>query len=270
MKKVILNSTALILAVLLISGTGLRSCNNQEAPELPPVSSLLMDFSDFEDNSQTTKSTDPSYVNWPHAAANVVVWNIITSITMAIPVTAYAAALDQEATYLGDNTWQWAYDFTFGNTTYSAKLVGARISNAEFTMEMYISAAGALGFTDVLWFEGTIRYDHTHASWTLYENPYDPSPLLSAEWNMDYETDAFDMTYTNIRPGNVENGSSIRYDYDPADTIYNSSYVIATSSNTVNIEWHRTDKDGRVSDPAFYDDSDWHYWNEILQDYIPD
>ncbi|MFZ5940424.1 MAG: hypothetical protein ACOYXB_07600 [Bacteroidota bacterium] len=271
MKKILFNSTALLIVLVLISGTVLRSCGEKEAPELPPVSSMLMDFSDFEEGNQgAQKSTEGTYTNWLHAAGNVFAWNLITTVTMSIPVTAYATALNVEPVYIGDNVWNWTYDFTVGSTTYSAKLVGTRISNAEFTMEMYISAAGLLGFDEVLWFEGTIRYDHTHALWTLYENPYDPSPLLTAEYNMDFEADAYDIKYTNIRPENAENGSSIWYSYDPADTVYNSSYVITGSTNTINIEWDRVDKNGRVSDPAFYEDDLWHYWDVLLQDYYPE
>jgi len=271
MKRVILNSTSILLVVLLLSGLTFRSCNKEQAPELPPVSSFVMDFSDFEDTTDASKkSTEATYINWAHSAGTVLFWNIITTVTMAVPVATYTAMLDQTPVYLGDNSWQWSANVTLNLTNYSARLVGTRISNEEFTMEMYVTAVGLSNFEDFKWFEGTIRYDHTHALWTLYETPSAPSTFLSVEYNIDYEADAYDMTYTFLRTGDNEYGSSIAYAYDSADTTYNSSYVITASSNTVDIEWHRMDKNGRVMDPAFYSDELWHYWDIYGQDYIPE
>jgi len=270
MKRAIFNSTSFLLALLLISGFSFRSCNKEQAPELPPVSSMVMDFSDFQDSKKAADATEETYVNWVHSAAIVLIWNTITTVTMAVPVTAYTAMLDQKPVYLGDNTWQWSANVTIGLTNYTGKLVGTRISNDEFTMEMYISAIGVINYDEWKWFEGTIRYDHTHAEWTLYENPTSPSTFLSIEYNIDFEADNYDIKYTNIQPESTENGSWIQYAYDSADTVYNSSYVISASANTIDIEWSREDKDGRVMDPAFFSDELWHYWNELLQDYVPE
>jgi len=271
MKRILFNSTSFFLTILFVFGFTLRSCNKQEAPELPPVSSMVMDFSDFQSDDQSAKkSTEATYDNWSHAVGNVFAWNLITAFTMAVPVTVYSAMLDQTPVYLGNNEWQWNAVTTFGNSSYTGKLIGKRISNEEFTMEMYITAAGIINYTDFLWFEGTVRYDHTHGLWTLNYNPDEPVELMSAEWNKDFETEAFNMKYTYLTSDSTEAGNWIEYDYNPANTDYNSSYTISGSDNTINIEWNNINKNGRIKDPVFYSDEQWYYWNELLQDYIPE
>ncbi len=262
-------SSKLLITGFLITAVILAGCEKDEkmeAPELPPVESLKMDFSDFNEfpDSQSSLKGVTGYSNWGVAFLNVSVWNSIITVGMAVPVATYLEALKQDPVYLGENRWEWEYDVSIDNNEYKARLVTERISNDEYTAAMYVTLTGNGGFVDFKWFEGTVRYDRTHASWTMIENPANPSPLVSIEWNRDWEAGTGDITYTNIRPGDNESGSFISYSIDP-EREYDAAYSISMNSGETLIEWNRESKAGRIISPDIFGTDQWNCWNEFLK-----
>ncbi len=259
---------AAVLIVMMITSCQ-KDDEEGDQPELPPVESLLMDFSNFDDSSDTLTSRKAveTYRNWGHAFGTVAFWNIIATWTIGLPVMAYAEAFNQDPVYLGENSWQWAYEVTVGQVDYSAKLISKRISNGEFTMEMLVTKSGADGYEDFKWFEGTVRYDRTSASWILYENPDNPNELISVDWEKDWEADTSVITYTYIRPEAVEYEDFIEYGITN-NSPYDAYYIVSVSTNTVEIEWNRTTREGRIKNPMNFGDSDWHCWDENLMDIV--
>jgi hypothetical protein len=140
-KKLNFRSLIAISLSLSILFTGL-SCNKEDPdnpPELPPVESLVMDFSDFSQQPGAKKSTEGTYVNFLHSYLTVLFWNIAATVTFAPPIIAYSYALQQTPEYLGDNTWEWGYSVPWDNDSLLVTLTGARINNREFSMEMVIA-----------------------------------------------------------------------------------------------------------------------------------
>lgn len=269
-----------IVLTLLFSIFLINSCekDSDDQPELPPEGAFIMDFSDFQNDPSARKAAselqDPTTllcecVNYLNAYTTVAVWNTIVTVTMAVPTASYIEAFNHQPEYLGDKSWKWEYSVPVVDLTYTARLIASRISNEEYTAEMYISRDGALGYDDFKWYEGTIRYDRTHAIWTLYESPANPVELLEIEWNMDWEADTSDITYTNVKTGSAEYGSYISFAISD-DPVFDASYIVSTSLNTINIEWNRTSKDGRIKNPALYQDDAWHCWDETYSDVICD
>jgi hypothetical protein len=242
------------------------SCDKEpvgDRPDLPPMESLVMDFSAFDQQPGGVKSSAFTYENFLHAYFSVVFWNVASTATLAVPVAAYAHALNQDAVYLGENTWEWSFDFSLQGVSYEAKLTGARLNNEEFSMEMVISMSGSPG-ASMKWFDGVVRYDHTHASWNLYGEQ--GVRLLEAEWNKDYESDASDLTYTYVEPGQEETGSFISYARVPGE-VYDASYTISLSGGEVLIEWNTTTLEGRVKDSTGFGDNEWHCWDSKANGY---
>ncbi len=246
------------------------SCSKTEdqgiLPELPPVESLQMDFSEFIQNTsgwEDLKGVGYTYSNASYSYVSVSVWNLLVAVPMVVPVAAYLEALNHTPVYLGDNSWQWSYALTQGEGAYSARLVTNRISNEEFTAEMFITRDGV--FEDFKWLEGTIRYDRTHADWTLYEGPASQVALLNVEWNMDWEEEVSDITYEIVKADDNEFGSYITYGVTD-DTDYDAFYNISFSQNETFIKWNRTTKEGTVKDEAFFEDTDWHSWDTLFHD----
>jgi hypothetical protein len=254
-----------LVALVLITSNSCKKDDKDELPELPPIEALLMDFSFFDDGVPQEKKAVSSYQNFGYAVMNVTAWSAAATLVVILPVAAYAEAFNHEAVYLGDNSWQWSYSVTAGQVTYTARLVSKRISNEEFTLKMIVSKSGEGGFENFTWFEGTVRYDHTSANWNLYESPDVAYPVLNIAWTMDWEEDLYTIKYSCMKPqselygGYIEHGVTDNTDFDAYYTIY-------FPANTINIEWNRTSKAGRVKSPGYFADENWYCWDENFLD----
>ncbi len=241
-------------------------------PDLPPSESILMDFSAFSNPNDTLDLKKASellngflYTNWGHSYSTVVFWNSLATASLAIPTACYLKILENNPVYKGDNTWEWTASYTGINATYDAKLVCKRISNVEFLAEMYISKSGMLQFTDFKWFEGIIRYDRTHAIWTVYESPDNPEDqLFDIEWNKNWENNTGDIKYLYVKTGLDITGSFIDYKVT-SDPILDASYTVSFAGDSTYIEWNRALHNGHVKDYQHFGDYEWHCWNDLLQ-----
>lgn len=260
MKKKPNSIISVILALSMVFT--FSSCDKEpkeDRPDLPPQESLFMDFSDFNQQPGGKKSAPASIENALHAYLSILVWNTVSTVTLIVPVTAYGIALQQTPEYLGDYTWEWSFSVPVGILQYKATLTGTRLNNEEFSMEMVI--APALNPEEgVKWFDGVVRYDHTHASWNLYDG--DGIKLIEVEWNKDFETGEADLTYTYVEPGQNLSDSYIELAYMPEE-FYDASYTIflTSNSNETDIEWNKETKEGRVMDMARFQDDAWHCWD---------
>lgn len=246
-----------ILISLMLSFTACEKEPLDKRPDLPPMESLVMDFSDFADEPGGTKASLVSYGNFSHSYLSVLFWNITSTVSMTLPVAAYGHALQQEAVYMGEFTWEWPFDFKYEGGDYKAILTGTRISNEEFSMEMVVALA-ALPGQGVKWFDGVVRYDHTHALWNLYKEG--TLEVLEVEWNKDFETEEGDLKYSYVESDQEETGSFIMFQYKPQE-VYDAAYTISLAAGTTRIEWNIASKEGRVNDPVKFGDSNWHCWD---------
>jgi len=253
-KQMRLKTLCVLTATMLFT---LVSCDKEPTeyrPDLPPLESLVMDFSDFSSQPVGAKSTE-SYVNFVLAYTTVSYWSARAFLVSALPVAAYTEALSQSPEYLGDNVWEWSFNFTFNTQTYLVTLTGTRLNNEEFSMEMVISPA-ATPEVEVKWFDGVIRYDHTSANWNLY---MDGQVVIEVAWNKDFETEAADLTYTYVEPDKEETGSYIMWEHRPEE-VYDAAYTISMSDGMTNIEWNLTSIEGRIQSMGYYQDENWHCW----------
>ncbi len=242
---------------LMISFSACDSEPVDERPDLPPIESMMMDFSDFEGQPGGAKASELSYGNFTHSYFSVVYWNLISTVAMTLPVAAYGHALQQEAEYVGDQTWEWSFDFKYEGVDYSAVLTGARMSNEKFSTEMKIGLAAQPG-QGIKWFDGEVRYDHTQAIWNLYKEG--TVKVLEAEWHKNFETEAGDLKYTYMEPELEETGSFIMFEHMPQE-VYDASYTISLAAGTTEIEWNIASKEGHVKDETKFGDANWRCWD---------
>ena len=251
---------AILLAVSLIIVS--TSCDKEPVesrPELPPVESLMMSFTDFDGPRIDTKATGERHLHFNYAFTSLVFWSGASAVTMALPVAAYAYALEQGVEYLGDNSWEWTYSFPWSGVDYTATLTAARINNEEFSMEMLI-APSATPEQGVRWFDGVVRYDHTRANWTIYKDG--SIEVLEVEWAKDYELGDASLLYTYVEPALDETGSYISYEYAPLEA-YDASFTVSRSTGTTLVQWNTTSKEGRVQDEAKFGDAEWNCWDTL-------
>ncbi len=255
---------ALLLAVCILA----LSCSDSnpgdpgenQAPELPPVSSMVMDLSTITGASSSLQSSN----NFLWASVNLAVWSTVVTVTMAVPVASYVAAFQYEPERQSDGSWVWSYSFAAVDQTYDARLV-ARYDQSGITWEMYVTEEG--GFEDFLWYEGTCNYTLTHGTWDVNLEPADPVPFLDIEWNLDSGQETADLTYTYVVPASPDSGNYIFAEVTN-DTPYDGFYDVYSRSadNLLEIEWNTTTIEGRVRDPLHFADTEWHCWDEGLQD----
>jgi hypothetical protein len=284
----------LILALLASFLTGCRGTESHEQPttppQIPPISSFVMDFADF--NSQGEVSLIPStravtaqqvsfingssgsqssdqYAmgtrkNWGFAALNVGFWSVVVVVGLAIPVAAFVESFDHTPEQQPDYTWIWSYDVTVNDVTYTAELHGKYIDNG-VRWDMYISKQNE--YTDFQWYYGESDLPATEGFWILKKNPSDPTDLLRIDWKRDLAEGTYDIKYTNIVLGGPENGGYIFHGVT-TDELYDRFYEIFNKGkdNYTYIEWDSTTKEGRVKDTRHFNDSEWHCWDADYMD----
>jgi hypothetical protein len=268
MKKVLSFLLLMVFAFTLMTG-----CKEKpgDPPILPPLESIIIDFSNFEnsvksDDIQLPKGVENS--NWELAAMVAGYWRAVIFITLAVPVYAFDHAIDQKPVYLDDKTWQWDYSVTHFTITYRAKLTG-QIRADDVQWKMYITREGTGGYEEFLWFEGTSDLDGKGGQWTLNHSATYREPLLTIDW----EGDGSEVTmvrYTYVRTLNDarENdpfkNSSIEYGKQAGiyDSYYTINYYNGAAFADMDVQWNSTTLIGKVRCPAILIDNEWHCWDQ--------
>ena len=270
--------TISFLLTLAILNIMLVSCDKQdkEPPELPPYESMTIDFSNFLHNDKGApdlkSASDISMANYDFAALNVGVFNLFLGLVLAIPTSAFWHSFSADPVFLGDATWEWTKEYTKFAASYTCRLTGQVRAN-DVKWEMYISKAGVEGFDEFKWYEGTSDLDGNGGQWILnYDNEH-PFPVLQIDWERDGEEIGV-ITFTNVMEETLAGESNDGYgSYIEAGKIvgdldgYYNIYMADTGYD-VDIEWSTTEYNGRVMCPNWFQDSDWHCWDDNGYDIV--
>ncbi|MCW8849292.1 MAG: hypothetical protein OQJ81_04875 [Melioribacteraceae bacterium] len=272
------NKSSKLITFLLTGLILFSSCKDDKisdpseiAPERPPISSMKIDFNNFPSSSGLSKINDQNSIqtikNWGWASFNGVVWQTLVTAGMIVPVAAFAESFNHEAELQSDGSWLWTYDFTpITGIKHTASLrADADLSGVNW--EMYITKENV--YADFLWFSGQSDLLGTEGTWNINFEPNNPTPWIDIEWHRNPADSTADIKYTNIVPGGAENGAYIHYG-KTNDMTYDAFYEIFNKGedNMTIIKWNLTSHIGRVKDSKHFGDSDWHCWDENLQDVV--
>lgn len=259
-KLIAMKPVAILLAItLLIVNTACDNEPTENRPELPPVESLMMTFADFDAPIAGTKASGEPHLHFNYAFTSLIFWSGASALTMALPVAAYTYALEQGVEYLGEDSWEWNYSFQWSGMDKTATLTATRMNNEEFSLEMIIASSAAPD-QGVRWFDGVVRYDHTQANWTIYNDG--GIEVLEVAWAKDFELGDASLLYTYVEPETLETGSYISYVYAPLE-VYDASFTLSRSTGVTLIQWNTTSKEGRVQDEAKFGDAEWNCWDSL-------
>lgn len=262
---------SLCLIGLLVLSSCTDTSDSMTAPDLPPQGTMEMNFDDFniKSNTQTANKSSLDIGNWLYATTTVGVWNTILTTTLAVPVAAYKHVIGTAPTYIGENTYQWTYPIEEFDGKYAARLT-AEIMNTEVHWKMYISYNGSETFNDFLWFSGVSNIEGTQGYWELNHNAANPDKILRIDYTVENEeVTALKYTYVreldnNDNPDNFK-GSYIVYQLQEGDldaSFHVHAYDFRTKEfQDTYVEWSRTNHNGRVKAPHFFNDDAWHCWN---------
>lgn len=248
--------------------SGTNAGTGDTPPDLPPQSSFLIDFSAFPQGGQVAgkaamSETTEAAANWLFAVGNVIAWNTLITVSLAIPVASYIEAFKHEPVQQNDGSWVWSYSFTVG-VQHTAELHAVTDSEG-IQWDMYVTKAGE--YTDFHWYSGHSNLFTTDGFWILYLNPAETYEALRIDWDIDADTATANTKYTNIIPDNPENGGYINYGVttdEPLEAFY--EIYNKGADNLTTIQWDRATKEGRVMDVNHFGDGDWHCWDTSLQD----
>lgn len=260
-----------ILAVVFLS-----SCVDtppptpQSAPEIPPAEVFTLSAGELtETTSDTTTAltTGVTYKHWAHAGINLLVWNTVIVLKTAIPWAAFGLALNEEAAYIGNATFEWTYQYTadanVGGDVYDIRLTGQYMNNTD-DVEWIMTASKVGGFQNFEWYRGVISTDFTQADIVLNHQPNNPEACLNIHYQIDAATDEASIRYTNINPTSNEIGSYIEHRVQPNDE-FNRAYDVLTNPNNpqtfLEIQWNEPSGEGRVRHEKRFHDTDWHCWD---------
>lgn len=258
------------LTFLLIILLSISSCKKdnirKDAPQLPPVETMVIDFGEL---AQTQKSTSFEKSNWLYSAVTVGVWNTLIGTTFAVPVAAFKLAFNHQATKIEDLKWQWQYTVDGFTSQYTARLVGT-LESTQVRWEMYITKTGIDSFDEFLWFEGTSNLDGNSGKWILYHSAEFPEETVQIDWIRESGV-VGEIIYTYVRELNDArvadpfNGSTLTYglqegDFDIYVNVHAYDFQNQAFYDTF-IEWSRTSYIGHVKSEIFFSDTDWHCWD---------
>jgi hypothetical protein len=80
--KIIKIVIKLLLTGLFLTALTIFSCKKDdkegdEAPQIPPLESFIIDFSDFNNSDDTLSKSTLTHKNWGHAFSKVSFWNFM-------------------------------------------------------------------------------------------------------------------------------------------------------------------------------------------------
>lgn len=252
--------------VLIISCESDNSTEpKDQAPTIPPGSTMMIDFSEFPDTNSISNPDVASLSknNWGWAALNVSVWNSLLTLTLAFPVAAFAESFNHQPVQHPDGSWLWQYIVTSNKDTITVKLFGLPVTTG-IEWRMLLTAGEISNFE---WFTGFSNANTTEGNWTLFKDLNSPAPFLFIEWHRNPQEGTADVKYTNITPNAPENGSYIHYGKTneiPHNRFYN--LYGSEEDRLLEIKWNFEQHFGRVKDPIHFEDENWHCWDDKLED----
>ena len=258
------------IAVMLLA---LTACNQNEtndeqrsAPQIPPdfTMSVTKDFPSNTGSAQAGTVTALTTNHYSYAAFNVLFWNSVLVVNLAVPVAAFLESFHHFPTLRSNDTWVWTYAVRLGGVIYTAEL-HAQVYEDFVHWNMYVTKPGE--YLDFNWFSGLSARDGSNGNWTLRKDPTNPTEYLDIEWTYDKANQTGTAQYTVVLEGDPQNGSYIYYGSTEAAT-YDAFYDVYNAGNghLLEIEWNRTSRAGRVRNPDYFPDAEWRYWDENLQD----
>lgn len=251
--------------------------DKEQAPELPPYETMVIDFSNLSNAAKAASIKDSeslSKINWTTSAATAGVWWMLLTTTLVVPVASFYQAFNHSPVKIDDEIWQWSYAVDGFTSKYTARLVGEQLSG-DVKWEMYITKEGTDPFSEFMWFVGSSATDGNSGNWTLYHSPQFPELVILVDWKKEgNEVGEVKYTYSRKLNNNRETdkfyGSYLIYGLqDKTYGAYVNIHAFNAQKNSFTdtfIEWSRTDYSGRIKAEHYFIDPTWHCWDNAGND----
>ncbi|MEM9546608.1 MAG: hypothetical protein AAGA77_11590 [Bacteroidota bacterium] len=238
--------------------------DNLAAPSIPNPALFTIPVQSFGVQSgKETSTTRNDKSNWIHAGLSVLVWNTVVFVHTAVPIAAFGNAFDYEAKYIGDLTWEWAYEYQAppanGSITYDVTLTGTYIDNndqVQWTMTVSEQGSGK----DFVWYEGIVTVGHSEGTFTVNKDPENPQPYMEIAFQRNTSDNNVTIRFSNVLAGDEGQGDYIEWRTQNGQE-FDRGYDVWNKQSLLQIEANEIQKDGRVKHPAHFGDENWHCWD---------
>ena len=239
-------------------------------PVLPSAETIQIDFSNFILSSGAAANDfdikGSADANWKTAADIVSSWRTLTTVTLAVPITAYKTAVGYNASHVSGNKWEWSYNVNVSAATYKVRLIG-ETSGSHVKWEMYVSRDGSGGFSEFKWLDGISDTKGTEGKWTFLESNTSQTALLQIEWKKS-GTKIETVKYTYVKDNSFIEFGLVSGKYDFYYNVKNFNTLL-DKYLYAEIEWTHTSKAGRIKS-ADYLDGAWKCWDTQYMDMVCD
>ena len=228
------------------------------APVMPSNETTSFNFSFFEQNYKD--NTHFSFV-----ANKVLEWKPFLEDSISVHHAIMDNAEINEFKFQKDNTWLNSFSFNNdGEDKYDAKFFGI----FEADTVLYKTFLSYDTISDIVYLDGSAYQDNKIGQWFLNKSKVDgfsyiSSKILSIDWDFSVNKH---ILFTNNQAGS-NNLNYILY-IDSVDNEFDA-YLDVYSKGDQNhsiIQWNTKNKNGRVKDNLRFNNEDWYYWDNNLQD----
>ena len=260
-------SGLLVLGLILM---GLAGCvdntvesNGDDPPELPPDSSMTMDFSAFGGGKMAPATTAPGK-NFQAAAGRVLILDVMVILTLAPPVALFKSAQTAVPVEQPDGSWDWNYEVQFLGQTYEADLIG-ELEGFKTVWSMNVTNLNRpIPLNYFEWYYGEAALNNMSGEWHFFDpaTPDEQNEVAVIEWEIENNGDG-QIKYTNTNERGVNVGDTLSYSV--SGTTATIVFYNASENMVADIEWDLIDRHGSIKVPD-YNGGNRAFWDENQQD----
>ena len=238
------------------------------APELPAAEMYTMPTALGEADTAVTMSNGNTYKNWIHSGIHLLVWNTVIVANTAIPTAAFHLAVNETPVFIGNGTFAWSYQYQGPLQVYNIILTGKYINSGQ-DVEWVMNVSQVGGYSNFEWYRGVVATDGTEATFTVNYRPNNPASYLTIHYQKDLSNDHASIRYTDVNTTSNSMGAYLEYRVEPTST-FNRAFDIKGGQNSPNtfieIQWIAPTGEGRVKNADFFNDTNWHCWDQSRAD----
>jgi hypothetical protein len=255
-----------ILILIFVSFMGCSTDDDGEEsekpPELPPDSSMTMDFSAFGGGKAAPGLLLPGthYIN---AATRVLLLDVAVIVALAPPAAVFKNARSATPVPQDDGSWLWSYTSIFLGIEYEANLTGWLAGN-EVAWSMKITTdSPKTPLEDFKWYEGESALDNKSGAWRFFDaaNSDESNQIGTIEWSVQ-DVDKAEIVFSNTNSKGPNFGDTLLYSIEGTTALI--SFYDASEDLTGEITWNIETIAGSIKVP-YYNNGERAYWDEEKQ-----
>jgi len=238
---------SLLIAVFAFTLT-IAACDDSDdsssvPPEVPPASSLDINFEGLEDGS--ANKAKPG-TNFNTAVISSVTIKAILQSSVAIPRALLDAAQNQAPDQISENEWEWSYSAGANGNSFEVRLT-AEVTPELVNWNFFVSAdANGVTIQDALLFSGTSNLDGSEGEWNTFN--FITNDLLSTvSWQVS-ELDT-SIVLEAFEGGSTDPIGVIEYTFD--GTVKTIVFTNNSTGEEITISWNIETGEGFIIAPNF-------------------